>query len=42
MTGDISIEDNDLLGRGLLTEEEKLINYARNYLKLANTLKDVR
>ena len=38
MTGDISIEDNDLLGRDLLMEEEKLINCARNCLKLANTL----
>ena len=42
MTGDISIEDNDLLGRDLLTEEGKLINYARNCLKLANTLNYAR
>ena len=42
MTGDIGIEDNDLLGRDLLTEEEKLINYARNCLKLANTLNYAR
>ena len=42
VTDDISIEDNDSFGRDLLTEKEKLINYARYCLKLANTLNYAR
>ena len=36
------IENNDLIGFVLLTEQEKSINYARNCLKLANTLNYAR
>ena len=42
VTDDISIEDNDSFGRNLLTEQEKLINYARYCLKLTNTLNYAR
>ena len=42
MRDDISFADNEYFGRDLLTEQEKLINYARYCLKLASALNYAR